>query len=318
MRIAIVGAGAIGGFIGAALARAGGDVVFVARGRHLQEMQRSGKLRAIESDLGRFEVAARAYATLDDAPDADALFLTFKSHQWSEVLPSIERAVDRGACIVTLQNGIPFWYDRTRALETVDPGGTILKAIPYDRIVGGVVHASGHIVEPGTIHQSGGMLYPIGELDGSVSSRVTEISQMFESAGLKAPVEPVIRRNIWRKVMNNAALNPVSALTRASLHSLLGDPQVRALLKRLIEESIAVAKASGVDPEVDAEERLKWAEHLADVKTSMLQDVEAGKPLELDPIVGAVVELADRYAVDVPALKTTYALTKLLERSVRA
>jgi 2-dehydropantoate 2-reductase len=161
------------------------------------------------------------------------------------------------------------------------------------------------------------MLYPLGELDGSVSDRIVQLSQLFETAGLKAPVEPEIRRNIWRKVMNNAALNPVSALTRATMHRMLGDPPVRALLKRLIEESIAVAKASGVDPLVDAEERLRWAEHLADVRTSMLQDLEAGKQLELDPIDGAVVELAGRYGVDVPALDAIYALTKLLERTVR-
>lgn len=317
MRLAIVGAGAIGGFIGAALARAGGDVLFVARGAHLRAMQRAGKLRVTGSDLGPFEVDAAAYASLDDAPGADALLLTFKSHQWNGVLPSIERAVRRGAFVVTLQNGIPFWYDRSRALQSVDPGGKILAAIPYDRIVGGVVHASGHIVEPGAIHQSGGMLYPIGELDGTASERVTKISQLFAAAGLNAPVEPVIRRNIWRKVMNNAALNPVSALTRATVQTMLGDPGVRALLKRMIEESISVAKSSGVDPEITAEEWLQWAAHIADVKTSMLQDVEAGKELELEPIVGAVVELAERFNVDVPALKATYALTKLLEKSVR-
>ncbi|HET7813368.1 MAG TPA: 2-dehydropantoate 2-reductase [Candidatus Baltobacteraceae bacterium] len=318
MRVAIVGAGAIGGFIGAALARAGEDVTFVARGEHLHAMRERGTLRVAASDTGPFEVEARAFSSLDEAPQADALLLTFKSHQWGGVLASIERALQRGAFVVTLQNGIPFWYDSDRALESVDPGGTIRAAIPDERIVGGIVHASGHVVEPGIIHQSGGMLYPLGELDGTTTERVTHLSRMFEAAGLQAPVEPVIRRNIWRKVMNNAALNPVSALTRSSIHPLLADSRIRELLKRLIEESIAVAKASGVDPQADAEERLRWAGHLADVKTSMLQDLEAGKQLELEPIDGAVVELAERYGVDVPALKTIYALTKLLERTVSA
>ena len=160
------------------------------------------------------------------------------------------------------------------------------------------------------------MLYPLGELDGATTERITTLSQAFLNAGMHAPIEADIRRNIWRKLVNNTALNPVSALTRARVRAMLRDDGVRRLLREVIEEALAVVRATGVEPGVDAEERLKWAEHIADVKTSMLQDVEAGKPLELEPIVGAVVELAQRHNVGVPHTQTLYALTKLLEREV--
>ncbi len=315
MRVAVFGAGAIGGFIAAALARAGTPVRVIARGEHLAAIQRSGTIEVCSSDLGAFHASVQAAQDLRAFDDVDVVLLTFKSHQWGGVLPQLEPAIARGAVFVTLQNGIPFWYSRDRAIESVDPGGAILRALPYDRIIGGVVHASGHIVRPGVIHQSGGMLYPLGELDGSISERVTTLAATFENAGLEAPVEPEIRRNIWRKVVNNAALNPVSALTRAGMHRMLNDPPVQALLFAMIDEGLAVARASGVDPQTDAGERLTWAGHLADVKTSMLQDLEAGKPLELEPICGAVVELAKRYGVAVPHIATAYALTKLLEKA---
>lgn len=179
------------------------------------------------------------------------------------------------------------------------------------------MHASGRIAEPGCIAQSGGMLYPMGELDGAVTPRIEALSAAFTAAGMHAPIEPDIRRNIWRKLVNNTALNPVSALTRARVRAMLHDAGVRELLRTVIDEALAVARATGVDPGVDSAERLQWAEHIADVKTSMLQDLEARKALELEPIVGAVVELARRHGVPVPHTETLYALAKLLERTVR-
>jgi 2-dehydropantoate 2-reductase len=313
LRVAIFGAGAIGGFIAAALARSGIEVCVVARGRHLEAI-RSGGLQ-VTSDLGEFAVQIDASDDLRDFGDLDYVLITFKSQQWDGVLPQFERAAADGTVFVTLQNGLPFWYSRDRALQSVDPGGKILRALPYDRIIGGVVHASGHIARPGFIRQSGGMLYPIGELDGSTTERITRLSRAFERAGLSAPIEPDIRRNIWRKLVNNLALNPVSALTRATVQTMLSDPPVRALLRAIIDEGLAIARASGVEPGVDADERLKWAEHIADVKTSMLQDLEARRPLELEPIAGAALELARRYGVAVPHTETVYGLTKLLERS---
>lgn len=313
MRVAVFGAGAIGGFIAAALARSGVDVSVVARGAHLAAIRRDG-LR-ITSELGEFSVRVPASDDLRDF-DPEYVLVTFKSHHWDGVLPQFSRAIESGASIVTFQNGLPFWYFEHHALESVDPGGDVLRAIPYRRIIGGVVHASGRIPEPGFIAHSGGVLYPIGELDGSETDRVRALAQAFEAAGLQAPVEPNIRRNIWRKLVNNVALNQVSALTRATVRSMLGDARVRLLLHAIIDEGLTVARASGVEPGVDADERLRWAEHIANVKTSMLQDLEAGKPLELEPIAGAVVELADMYELEIPRTRTVYALTKLLEANV--
>lgn len=315
-KIAIFGAGAIGGFIAAALARAGNEVCVVARGEQLRAIQ-SGGIR-VRSEIGEFTEHVDASNDLRDFGDLDYVLITFKSHQWPGVLEQFARAIAERTAFVTFQNGLPFWYTKDRPLESVDPGGMILHALPYDRIIGGVVHASGRIIEPGLIEQSGGRLYPIGELDGARTERVEQLAQIMENARMNAPIEPQIRRNIWRKLVNNLALNQVSALTRATVRSMLQDRGVRELLRSVIEEGLSVARASGVDPEVDAEERLRWAEHIADVKTSMLQDVEAGKRLELEPIAGAVVELAERYGVEIPNTRAVYALTKLLEASACA
>ncbi len=313
-RIAVFGAGAIGGFIGAALAHAkSAKVCVVARGEHLKQIQRAG-LQVQISDLGEFSVRVAAAGDLREFGSFDFILVTFKSHQWAGVLPQFARAVSQGARVVTLQNGLPFWYDPQRPLNAVDRGGEIARAIPREQIIGGVVHASGHLSSPGAIAQSGGMLYPIGELNGTITAAVESLSQAFERAGLHAPIEPDIRRNIWRKLVNNAALNPVSAITGATVRTMLRDAPVRDLLRKLLNEGLSIAHATGVDPGVDADERLKWMEHIADVKTSMLQDLQAGKPLELDPIVGAPVELAHEYGVAVPHLETVYALTKQLER----
>ncbi len=286
----------------------------MARGEHLEAMRGSGRIRVSESNLGPFEARVGAAQDLRNLPPAQYLLLTFKSHQWNGVLEQLRPSLEAGATIVTLQNGLPFWLEPKHPLQSVDPGGGLLEAIPREQIIGGVVHASGHIVFPGVIHQSGGMLYPLGELDGSTTQRIAQLSSAMNDAGLSAPVEPDIRRNIWLKVINNAALNPVSALTRARMHALLEDRGVRAVLAAIIEEGIAVAQACGVRLGVTAEQRLEWAAHLADVKTSMLQDLEAGKPLELEPICGAVVELAGRHGVDIPVLRVVYALVKQLEQ----
>lgn len=314
MKLAVFGAGAIGGFIAAALSRAGVDVCVVARGAHLDAIRRDGM--RVSSDLGDFTATVEASDDLRDFGNLDYVLVTFKSQQWAGVLPQFERAVSDGAAIVTFQNGLPFWYSRDRALQSVDPGGEILRALPYERIIGGVVHASGHIAEPGYVRQSGGMLYPIGELDGSSTPRITRLHEAFATAGLSAPIEPNIRRNIWRKLVNNLALNPVSALTRATVQTMLSDPPVRALLRAIIEEGLQIARASGVEPGVDADERLKWAEHIADVKTSMLQDLEARRALELEPIAGAALELARQYGIAAPHVETVYGLTKLLEHRI--
>ena len=314
MKINVFGAGAIGGFLAAALSRAGHEIGVVARGEHLQAIRGSGHIRISQSDLGPFEARVHAAPDLRDLQPAQYVLLTFKSHQWDGALEQLQPSIAAGAALVTLQNGLPFWLDERRAIEAVDPGGTLLRNIPRSSVIGGVVHASGHIVFPGVIHQSGGMLYPLGELDGTDSGRVVRLSEAFTGAGMQAPVQPEIRKNVWLKVINNAALNPVSALTRARMHAMLADRAVRGLLAAIITEGIGVARATGIELGVTAEQRLEWAGRLADVKTSMLQDLEAGKRLELEPICGAVVEVAQQHGVRVPVLQNVYALTKLLQQ----
>jgi 2-dehydropantoate 2-reductase len=308
--IVIFGAGGIGGFIAGALARSGVETGIVARGAHLAAIREHGL--QIESVLGSFEARVNAASDLREFDAPDYVLLTFKSHQWHGALPQFEKAVKSGATFVTLQNGLPFWYTRERTLESVDPGGRIRATIPYEQIIGGVVHTSGTVSKPGHVRQTGNMLYPIGDPDGSPSPRVARLSEMMEAAGLHAPVEPDIRRLVWRKLLGNLALNPVSALTGATVREMLHDAPTRAVLRAIIEEGLAVARAAGVEIGVTADERLEMAMHIADVKTSMLQDLEAGKPLELEPICGATIELAKKYRVPVPRIETVYALTKLL------
>ncbi len=307
--IVIFGAGAIGGFIAGALARSGAEVGVVARGDHLAAIRKNGL--QVESVLGDFEARFPAAADLREFENPQYVLLTFKAHQWPGVLPQLGNAVKSGATFVTLQNGLPFWYSRERTLESVDPGGRIGAAIPYEQVIGGVVHTSGMIPAAGRVKQTGNMLYPMGELDGSETSRILQLAKFFEDAGLHATVESDIRRLVWRKLLGNLALNPVSALTGATVRAMLDDPPARAVLRAIIDEGLAVARADGVEIAITAEARLQMATHIADVKTSTLQDLEAGKPLELEPICGATIEIARQYGVPVPHIETVYALTQL-------
>jgi len=313
MRIAVFGAGAIGGFIAAALARSGIEVAIVARGAHLRAIQRQG-LR-VRSELGDFTVKPQASDDLRRLGDFSFVLLTFKAHDWRNALPQMDSAIASGAAFVTLQNGLPFWAIDGWQLETVDPGGSIAATIPRRSIIGGVVHASGSVAEPGLIVQSGGRVYPLGELDGSVTPRLRDLANAFQEAGLEAPIEPDIRKIVWRKLLGNLAFNPISALTGATMTQMLTRPHLRALALSIMEEGLAVARADGVEIGVSLDERLRMAERTGDVKTSMLQDLENGRPLELEPINGAIVELARRLNVAVPRTETVYALAKALDGS---
>lgn len=316
MRIAVVGAGAIGGFIAGALARAGNDVAVVARGAHLAAITRHG-LRIRSTHLGEFTASVAAADDLRKLGAFDVVLATFKAHQWDALLEQFIPYAHTGTAIVTLQNGFPFWYHRDQWLERVDPGGRILRTFDYGQLVGGVVHASGNVPEPGVVQHMGQWLYPMGDAAGGVSPRVERLSRMFVEAGLQAPIESEIRRAVWRKLFGNVALNPVSALTRATTHGMLRDEGTRAVIMAMIDESRAVAAASGVDVAETIEDRMKHIDSLADVKTSMLQDLEARRALELEPIAGAVVELAGRLGVPVTHVETVYSLTRRLEQVTR-
>ncbi len=306
MRVAVIGAGAIGGFLAAALARAGADVGVVARGAHLDAINKTG-IEIVESDLGAFTAPVQA---VDDVRKLtrpiDFALLTFKAHQWSDIFPQVLALAKSDATVVTLQNGVPFWFVRTPPLQTVDPGGRIGSALRDARLLGGVVHVSGTITQPGHIRQSGGTRYRIGELDGSSSDRLARLIALFQEAGLQGESDPNIRETVWLKLVNNAGLNPVSALSGLTIRPMLENATTHAEIRTLMLEAIEVGRALGVVDAVDVDARIALAGRLADVKTSMLQDLEARRPLELDPILGALVELGGRKGVAVPHLRTAY------------
>lgn len=304
MRVAVVGAGAIGGFLAAALAKAGVPVAVVARGAHLAAIRRDG-LR-VQSDLGTFTVRVEASDDLRNLGDFDVLLLTFKAHQWPDFLEQLEPFAKSEASIVTLQNGLPFWHVREPPLTSVDPGGKIGALFPDDRVIGGVVHVSGAIPEPGLVKQSGGLRYVLGDPRGGSNQRVEALAELLQSAGLAAEIDPNIRATVWLKLVNNAGVNPASVLRNMTIKPLLADPDARARVHAMMSEALRVGEAMGVVANVDVEQRIAYAARLDDVKTSMLQDFERGKPLELDPILGAAIELAERHGVGVPKLREAY------------
>jgi 2-dehydropantoate 2-reductase len=312
---AVVGAGAIGGFLGAYLSRSGEDVILIARGPHLAAM----KSRGVTVRRADQEFTAHPEVTDDLAAihGAEIVFLTLKAHSISAVAPAIGAALADGASIVGVQNGIPWWYFEARHLESVDPGGIIARSIPYKKVVGCIAYPAAQVIEPGVILHIEGNRFTVGEPDGIKSERVQAISSMLAKAGLKAPISSRIRNEIWLKVLGNATLNPVSALTGATLVDIITSPTSRELARTLMEEVDAVARAMGAEVAMSIEKRMEGAAAVGAHKTSMLQDLEAGRPLEVDALLGAVVELADGAGVPVPSLRVVYRLTKLLDETRR-
>ncbi len=318
MKFAIVGAGAIGAFVGAVLARAGEDVTLIARGEHLRAMQEHGV--RVRGEIGDFQVDARATDNPGTVGEVDVIILTLKTHSVPAIAASLHPLFGPHTSVVTAQNGFPWWYfykhggqwDGTH-IESVDPAGTITRHIDPSRVIGCVVYPSTEIVEPGVVWHMEGTRFAIGEPDGSKSDRCRRIADSFIKAGLRCPIRTNLRHDIWVKLMGNVAYNPISALTRATLIQIVRCAETRALAAAIMTEVDAVAKHLGIDVGISVEQRLQGAEKVGEHKTSMLQDIEAGKPTELEAIVGAIIELGDKLGVDLPHTKSVYACVKLLE-----
>ena len=317
----MLGAGATGGYLGACLAAAGQEVVLIARGPHLAAMRERG-VRVLEPDGA--ELVARPECTdrLEAAGEADVAFVTLKAHGLAAVAPALGASLRPDTALVFAQNGIPWWFflgdGEGRRLESVDPGGVIAASIPARHVVGCVVYPATSVEAPGVVRHVEGNRFSLAELDGSRTERLAAIAAALTAAGLRAPIQSRIREEIWLKLIGNATLNPVSALTRAGLATMVGDAGTRALLRTLMLEVEAVGKAVGLEPGIGVDRRLDGAGKVGDHHTSMLQDVESGRPLEVEALVGSVVELAGQLGVPVPSLDVVYRLTRQLDRTLRA
>jgi len=317
MRFLIAGAGAIGGYLGACMTRAGQDVTLFARGPHLQAMQERG-LRVLSAD-GDFEVQPKTIGNLKDAGDVDVIILGVKAHGLTHLAPQLMPLIGENTTVVSTQNGIPWWYFQVGGgehaglpLETVDPGGVVRAAIDSARVVGSLVYLGTDIPEPGVIRHTEGNRISLGEPDGSRSDRIKAIAGALIQAGLRAPVTTRIHHEIWVKLLGNVAFNPISALTRATLVRMAQDPPVAGVVRSMMSEVEMVANRLGVELPISIDQRIAGAEKVGEHKTSMLQDLEAGRPMELEPVVGAVVELGEKLGIAMPHTRTVYACTKLL------
>jgi 2-dehydropantoate 2-reductase len=324
VRFAVLGAGAIGAYVGASLARGGADVTLIARNEHLRAMQRRG-VRVL-SPRGDFSAWPRATDDWAAVADADVVFVALKAYSLPDAAPRLGELLAPDAAAIWAQNGIPWWYFQDlpaahaelglaggAGLESVDPGGRIAASIGPEHNVGCVVYCSTEIVEPGVIRHVEGTRFTIGEPDGSASERCRMISAAFAAGGLRAPVEARLRDQIWLKLTGNAAFNPITALTGATLGELAAIPEMPDLLRQIFAECAAVAERLGVRFPVSLDRRLEAGLAVGDHKTSMLQDLEAGKRLELDCMTGAIAELAERMQIDVPHIRTVHACAKLLD-----
>jgi 2-dehydropantoate 2-reductase len=317
MKFLIAGAGAIGGYLGARMAHAGQDVTLYARGPHLRAMQERGlQVRSAEGD---FEVRPRIVGNLQEAGPMDVIFLGVKANGLTLLAPQVQPLIGESTTVVSTQNGIPWWYFQTNAgdltglhLERVDPGGVIAAAIPAKNVVASIAYFATELVEPGVIHHTEGNRLSLGEPDGTRSDRCKAISEALIKAGIRCPVTQKIRTEIWVKILGNVAFNPISALTRATLAQMARDSEVGPVVRNIMLEVEAVAAKMGIEMPISVDQRIAGAEKVGDHKTSMLQDLESGRPMELEAVVGAVVELGERLGVSMPHTRTVYACTRLL------
>ena len=325
MKIAVVGAGAIGGYLGAKLSMAGEEVTFIARNRNLAAIQANGFKLILEDGTPAHAPNARAVQKPAEAGPQDAVLLTVKAHQVAELLPDLRGLFGPQTMVVTMINGVPWWYFQRlggawdgQVLESVDPGGLIAAQIESERIIGSVVYPAAELVEPGVVRVIEGNRFTLGELDGSRSGRIDALSQTMIRAGFKSPVSKDIRGEIWVKLWGNLSFNPISALTHATLEDICTFAPTRQLAAAMMTEAQAIGEKLGVEFKVSLEKRIAGAQAVGAHKTSMLQDVEHGRAIELAALVGAVIELGRITGVPTPTIDAVHALASLLARTLQA
>ena len=323
MKIAIVGVGAIGGYVGTRLALAGEDVTFIARGANLDALRTRG-IR-LQSAAGAEESLPKVVATDDysAAGAQDIIILAMKAHQVEAVVGEVPKMFAAETIVVPMQNGIPYWYFHRHGgrlagtrVHSVDPNGLIYDKIPCERVVGCVVYPAAELVSPGVIRHVEGNRFPVGEPDGTISSRVSRLAQCFVKGGMQAPILSDIRAEVWLKLWGNLTFNPISALSRATLAGICQYPPSRAVAVAMMSEAQSVANKLGITFRVPLEKRIAGAEKVGHHKTSMLQDVENARTLEIDALLGSVLELANLTDTPTPHIETVYALTKLLAKTM--
>ncbi len=318
MKICIYGAGAIGGYMGAQLARVGADVSFVARGPHLAAMQANGVRLQIDGE--EHTVKVRCTNNPEELGPQDYVVIALKAHSVPGIVDLMPPLLGPDTAVVTAVNGLPYWYFHEHGgalsgttLESVDPGGRQWQVLGPERAIGCVLIPAAEIAEPGVIRHVYGKKFPIGEPSGLVTPRLQAFHDIMTAADMEAPMRDNIRDEIWLKLWGNLCFNPISALTGATLDVLTSDPAVRALSRRMMEEAQGIAEQLGVHFRVDVEKRINGAGAVGAHKTSMLMDCEAGRPMEIDPIVTVVQEIGRKLAIDTPMIDAVLALIKLRE-----
>jgi len=315
MKLAVFGAGAIGGYLAVKLHQAGVSVTVIARGPHLAAIRDRGL--TLKSDGQSVTVPLPATDRAEDLGPQDYVIVTLKANGLSKAALEIAKLMGPGSALVTGINGVPYWYFhglegpfKNRAVESVDPGGELLRILPASQAIGCIVYPAAEVSEPGVIEHSYGNRFTLGEPDGSKSERVQNLSRLMVEAGLKAPVRTNIRDEIWVKLWGNLAFNPLSALTASTLDRLAFRPELRSVAHAMMQEAQAVGEALGAKFAVSIDKRIDGAGEVGQHKTSMLQDLERGRPMEIDALLGAVVELAELTGRPTPLCRAVLALVK--------
>ena len=323
MKIAVVGAGAIGGYLGAKLALAGEEVTFIARNKNLAAIRAHGFRLILEDGSEQHAPGVRAVQHMAEAGPQDAVLLTLKAHQVRDVLPGLRELFGPGTMVVTMINGVPWWYfhklagpHEGRVLASLDPDGVLAANIEPERVIGSVVYPAAELVEPGVVRVIEGNRFTLGEPDSSRSPRIEALSRALMAAGFKAPISKDIRAEIWIKLWGNLSFNPISALTHATLQDICRFPASRELASHMMREGQAVAEKLGIVFKISLEQRLAGAEAVGAHKTSMLQDVEHGRALELEALVGSVIELGRITGTPTPTIEAIHAAASLLSQTL--